>query len=58
MAKIAKLSLQTPAERPLQLFITYRLSALSGKLNEAETALLTGADGMVAKDASIKAQYV
>ena len=34
------------------------VDALSGKLNEAETALLTGADGMVAKDASIKAQYV
>ena len=34
------------------------VDALSCKLNEAETALLTGADGMVAKDASIKARYV
>lgn len=34
------------------------VDALSGKLNEAETALLAGADGMVAKDGAIKAQYV
>ncbi|MBI3215340.1 MAG: hypothetical protein HYZ38_16040 [Mycobacterium sp.] len=34
------------------------VDALSGKLNEAERALLTGADGMVAKDGAIKAQYV
>jgi uncharacterized protein YukE len=34
------------------------VDALSGKLNEAETALLTGADGMITKDGAIKAQYV
>lgn len=34
------------------------VDALSGKLKEAKAALLTGADGMVAKDAAIKTQYV
>jgi DNA-binding MarR family transcriptional regulator len=43
--KTAKLKLQKPADRPLQLFITYRLSTLSGKLNrQASTVLKKAGD--------------
>ena len=40
MARTTKLKLQKPADRPLQLFITYRLSTLSGMLNRQAGALL------------------
>ena len=39
MARTTKLKLQKPADRPLQLFITYRLSTLSGMLNRQAGAL-------------------
>jgi DNA-binding MarR family transcriptional regulator len=38
--KAAGLKSQKPAERPLQLFITYRLSTLSTKLNRQSNAVL------------------
>jgi len=46
MAKATKLRLQKPADRPLQLFITYRLSALSGKLNRQANAVLKKAGNL------------
>jgi DNA-binding MarR family transcriptional regulator len=46
MAKTAKLKLEAPAERPLQLFITYRLSMLSGKLNRQANAVLKKAGNL------------
>ncbi len=45
MAKPA-LKLEKPAERPLQLFITYRLSTLSGKLNRQANAVLKKAGNL------------
>jgi len=44
--KTAKLKLQKPADRPLQLFITYRLSTLSGKLNRQASAVLKKAGNL------------
>lgn len=41
--KSARLRLQEPADRPLQLFITYRLSILSGKLNRQANIVLNRA---------------
>lgn len=46
MAKIAKLKLQKPADRPLQLFITYRLSVLSTKLNRQSNRVLKKAGNL------------
>ena len=46
MARIAKLKLQKPADRPLQLFITYRLSMLSGKLNRQANRVLKKAGNL------------
>lgn len=46
MARSAKLKLQKPPERPLQLFITYRLSALSGMLNRQAGAVLKKAGNL------------
>ena len=46
MPKTAKLKLQKPADRPLQLFITYRLSILSGKLNRQANAVLKKAGNL------------
>jgi DNA-binding MarR family transcriptional regulator len=45
-SKTAKLKLQKPPERPLQLFITYRLSMLSGKLNRQANSVLTKAGNL------------
>jgi DNA-binding MarR family transcriptional regulator len=44
--KSAKLKLQKPAARPLQLFITYRLSMLSGKLNRQANTVLKKAGNL------------
>jgi DNA-binding MarR family transcriptional regulator len=44
--RAAKLKLQKPAERPLQLFITYRLSTLSGKLNRQASVVLKKAGNL------------
>ncbi len=46
MARIAKLKLQKPADRPLQLFITYRLSVLSTKLNRQSNRVLKKAGNL------------
>lgn len=44
--RTARLRLQKPTDRPLQLFITYRLSALSGKLNRQANAVLKKAGNL------------
>jgi DNA-binding MarR family transcriptional regulator len=45
-SRAARLKLQKPAERPLQLFITYRLSMLSSKLNRQSNAMLKRAGNL------------
>jgi DNA-binding MarR family transcriptional regulator len=44
--RAARLKLQKPAERPLQLYITYRLSTLSGKLNRQASVVLKKAGNL------------